>query len=148
MTYDRSSDASLAARPIHGSMYDRAACAERDVGGRTSASFGPNGHVPLDGRAGTGAGADGERAAQPGQAIRHVLEAGAERSRGAVEPPAVVADRELELPAVLVQNHGDLVRLRVLGGVLQGLERAEVDGRLELLRVATDPVGLDAHRYG
>jgi ribosomal protein S18 acetylase RimI-like enzyme len=146
---DRSSDASLAllSRSVP-SMFDRAACVERDVGRRTSASLGPNGHVPLDGRAGTGAGADGERAAQRGQTIRHVLEAGAERCRGAVEPPAVVADRELELPVVLVQAHRDLVRLRVFRGVLQGLERAEVDGRLELLRIATDPVGLDVHRYG
>src|SRR4029453_14400626 len=141
-------DASLAARPIDGSMYDRAAWAEREVGGRTSALLGPKGHVPLDGRAGAGAGADGERPAQRGQAIRHVLEAAAERCRGAVEPPAVVADRELEPPLVLRQAHRALARLRVLRGVLQGLERAEVDGGLELLRIATDPVGLDAHRYG
>src|SRR4029453_18400631 len=104
--------------------------------------------MSLDGRAGTGAGADGERAAQGGQTIRHVLEAGAERSRGAVESTAVVADREHELLVVLEQAHRDLARLRVLGGVLQGLECAEVDGRLELPRIATDLVGLDAHRKG
>src|SRR5215211_6425612 len=113
-----------------------------------SASLAPSGRAALDGRAGAGAGADGERAAERGQATRHVLEAGAERRLGAVEPPAVVADREHELPVVLDQAHGDLVRLRVLGGVLQGLEGAEVEGGLELLRIATDPVCLDVHRYG
>src|SRR5512132_4018246 len=97
-------------------MYDRAACVERGVGGRTSASFGPNGHVPLDGRAGTGAGADGERTAQRGQTIRHVLEAAAERCRGAVEPPAAIADRERERPVGRAQAPGGLVRLALLCG--------------------------------
>src|SRR4029450_2764217 len=138
---DRSSDAPLA---LPGRSMCRCttarACAGCEVGGRTSASLNPNGDLPFDGRAGTGAGADGERPPQRGQTIRHVLEAAAERCRGAVEAPAVVADREHELPVVLVQAYRDLVRLGVLGGVLQGLERAEVDGRLELPRVATHPL--------
>jgi hypothetical protein len=61
------------------------------------------------------------------------------------KPPPVVPD--FETPVAAVVNHdGDRARLRVLGGVLQRLEAAEVDGRLDRLREAADPLSRDAGR--
>ena len=52
-----------------------------------------------------------------------------------------------EVAVLLPQPNGHIGCLRVLRGVLQRLEHAEVDGGLELLRVTADSVGLDPHRH-
>src|SRR5436190_7799069 len=83
--------------------------------------------------------ADVELTAHRGQAILHVGDARA-RGRRAVEAGAVVAHLESE-GAVLSQGDGDRSRIaRVLRGVLQCLEAAEVDRALHVLRVAGNAV--------
>src|SRR2546426_6019418 len=77
------------------------------------------------------------------------LQACAERGRARIEPHAVVLHLETE-PALVArcQAHDRTRCVRVLRHVLQGLETTEVDGCLDLLRVAVHPVGLDVHGDG
>ncbi len=69
-------------------------------------------------------------------------------SAGDVEAAAVVGDLHAELVAVLVEAHHGSRGLGVLLDVLEGLEDAEVEGRLGVLRIAANAVGLDGHGQG
>ena len=71
-------------------------------------------------------------------------------ARGAgVEPAAGVGDVEAQRALLLPQPHRRArTRPAVLGRVLKGLQAAEVDGGLELGRVAPGAVGVDAHGRG
>ena len=64
------------------------------------------------------------------------------------KPCAVVGDREPQLAVRPLEGDRGRRRVRVLRHVLEGLERGEVDGRLDLLRQALDAIGVhvDGHR--
>ena len=64
------------------------------------------------------------------------------------KPDAVVAHAELERSVPLRERDRGAARVRVLRDVLQGFQAREVHGRFEVLVVASDAVGLDAHRRG
>ncbi len=66
--------------------------------------------------------------------------------RGGVEADAVVPHLEDEAAVAGGQPDGGSARLGVLRDVLERLETAEVHGRLDVLPVAPDPVGLDRDR--
>src|SRR4029453_7291514 len=86
---------------------------------------------------------DLERPADRVEAVDHALYPRPVAGRDRIKPPAVVGDLELE-PAVPFPQPDDRGRrIRVLRDVLERLERTEVHGRLDLPRVAADPVGID-----
>src|ERR687891_1999226 len=74
--------------------------------------------------------------------VLYVLQTGPPRCRGRVEPPTVVLHLEPEVSILGAQPDHDLGGLRVFGGVLEGLEHAEVRGRLGLGRVTPEAVRL------
>ena len=76
------------------------------------------------------------------EAIRHALQARAVSGFVRLEPPPVVFDLEHQIPVNLGKPDDRGGCLRVLRDVLKGLERAEVHGCFDLLRVSVDPVGL------
>jgi hypothetical protein len=78
---------------------------------------------------------DAEGPAERGQPVRHALHAGAHRGGRLVKSPAVVADGEREGPAVMAERHPGLAGLRVLRGVLQRFQHAEIHGGLDVLGV-------------
>ena len=81
--------------------------------------------------------------------VGHALQAGAPRRGRRVEPDAVVPDLEREPSAVLSKSSTSTLEApRVLRDVLERLEDAEVDARLDVLRVAPDAVGGDVDRDG
>jgi hypothetical protein len=78
---------------------------------------------------------DAEGPAERGQPVRHALDAGAHRGGRPVESPAVIPHGEGEGPAVLADGDAGLPGLRVLRGVLQRFQHAEIDGGLDFLGV-------------
>ena len=70
--------------------------------------------------------------------VRHVHEAVAVLREAHVEAGTVVADLEEQSAGVLPDAHLDVGVGRVLGGVLERLEAAEVDGGLDVAVVAAD----------
>src|SRR5437899_3319941 len=103
---------------------------------RGTSATGPN--ASDYGRAPAGFTPDIERSADGVEAIGHALQAGAVLGHARVEAAAVIDDPELQLAALVGQAHCHRARVGVLGDVVQSFERAEVDGGLDLLGVATD----------
>src|SRR5437867_2123910 len=77
-------------------------------------------------------------------AVAHVLEAGSPVLTGDVEAGTVVLYLEAELATGFGEADRDRCIGGVLGGVLQRLWATEVDGRLDLGRVAACSVGAEA----
>jgi len=88
-------------------------------------------------------GAQLERAVQRGHPVHHVLDTGPAARPGHVDPVAVVGDGEAELAARFLDADHHRGRVRVLDGVLQGFEAAEVHRRLRLQRIAVNRVRVD-----
>ena len=95
----------------------------------------------------SGLGAEVQRPAQGGQPVGHALQAGAVPGGRGIESGSVVSDGELEASAGAGEADVRPGGVGVLGDVLQGLERAEVHGRLDVLRVALNAVGLNRDRH-
>ena len=84
-----------------------------------------------------------DRPARDRKSIAHADEAAALRRGTRVETRPVVPDLEAHVARVLPDLDGDArVRGTVLGGILEGFERREVDGRLDLLAVPLEPADL------
>jgi hypothetical protein len=77
--------------------------------------------------------------------VGDALQAGALPRGSGVESLAVVGDFELELGVAFGQANAGAGGVCVFRGVVQGLQRAEVHGRLGFLRVAPDPARLDGN---
>jgi hypothetical protein len=88
-----------------------------------------------------------EAAAERGEAVGHVPQAGTERGAGRVVPGSVVRHGEAQAVRGDAQRDARRGGARVLGGILQRLEAAEVDGCLGLLREPPDRVGRNGHRH-
>src|SRR5213078_3529488 len=58
-----------------------------------------------------------------------------------IEANPVVGDREAEMAIALLEVNSGPGGVRMLGGILEGLEAAEIDGRLDVGVVAGDAVG-------
>jgi hypothetical protein len=102
---------------------------------------------PLHRRTGSRPGPHVELAPQSGKTILHVLQSGSPSHGLRIEPAAaVVAHREEEAFRLLTQPQRRAGRLRVLRHVLEGFQHEEVHGRLDLLRMSRDRIGL--HRDG
>src|SRR4029453_14733279 len=97
----------------------------------------------------SGARADLQRAAQRRHAIGEVVEARPAAAVEGIEADAGVLAGEAQTAAVLAELHdGGRAAAGVLGRVLQALDAAEVDRRLELLGVPADVGSVDADRDG
>src|SRR5258708_11827501 len=79
------------------------------------------------------------------QAILHVLRPGALLLRGKVEAGAVVRDLEDEVALDGAEAHARSGCLGVLLHVLECLQAAEIDCRLDVLRVTFDAIGGELH---
>ena len=93
---------------------------------------------------------DGQGPSERRDAVGHVREPGAGAPRRLdVAADSVVFDLEVELVLVLPHAyHGTDVRAGVLADILERFQAAEVDGRLDLLRIAADRRGLELRRRG
>ena len=90
-------------------------------------------------------GVDAERPSSCRHAIREVGEAGSAHHGGRIEARPVVLDAEADTPVRHAEPDRDGRSVAgVLGGVLEALETAEVDGVLDSLGVAADPGVVDA----
>ena len=98
---------------------------------------------PSELHATTGGRVDRQRAAEDGDPFAHVREAGSRASsRLDVAADPVVDDRKAQLIMVPGELHlGMGVGAGMLAGVLESFQAAEVDGRLDVGRVAADPIG-------
>ena len=88
-----------------------------------------------------------EAAAECGEAVGHVAQACAKRGTGGVVAGAVVRHGEAQAARGDPELDARRAGTRVLGGVLQRLKTAEIDGGLGLLRKPPDPFGRDGHRH-
>ena len=102
-----------------------------DVGLRTH-----DGHEPLDRCAGPGAGVDAQGPAGRGGPRGEAVQSPAAVGSVGGEPGSLVADDEPERVGVLGELDGDRRAVRVLPGVVDRLEAAEVHGLLRGLGVA------------
>ena len=85
-----------------------------------------------------------DRPARDRKSIAHADEAATRRSGTRVEAGPVVPDLEAHVARVLPDLDRDArVRWAVLGCVLERFERREVDGRLDVLRIALEASDLD-----
>ena len=94
-------------------------------------------------RAAAGCRRDVERAAERGDAVDHVAQARSGPALLGVEAGSVVAHREHELAGLLLEPDDDVRSRCVLRGVVQCLEAREVDGGLDLDRIARETFVLD-----
>src|ERR1700722_12113847 len=87
-----------------------------------------------------------DRAADRSQPVSHIDVPVTPLGLVPVVTRAVVADREQQPARLLPQTNLDLGADGMFGGVLQGLQAAEVDGSFHLGRIAADAFGDDVHR--
>ena len=101
-----------------------------------------------DRRPAPGAGGDGQRAADRSDAVAHVGHADSSQADARVEAGSVIGDFEGKVTTV-VSAYADNRRSAIAGvlrGVLERFQATEVDSRLDVGRIATEPLCLDACR--
>ena len=99
-------------------------------------------HLTRDNGAAPGCRADLQRASHGGEPVGHPLKPGPSAGGGRIEAPSVVLDLEGKAPVRSRQADHRAIGGRVLGDVLQGLERAEVDRGLDVGRESSEAVGI------
>src|SRR5207247_7307551 len=113
-----------------------------------SCSLGSYADHPHDRGAVARSGANGELATDRSEPIGHPLQAGSVAGGCRIESATVVVHLEAELAAPVRDADRGRARPGVLRNVVERLERAEVDRRLDLLREPADRVGFDRDREG